>query len=45
MDVGNRVVVKTMPDRETLEAFLAGMSGATEVIFDVEKGEFEWVAR
>lgn len=35
--------IKKMPDQATLEAFLEGMSGSVKVIFDINKGEFEWL--
>lgn len=35
-------LVKKMPTRKTLEAFVEGMSGESKVYFDTEKGEFIW---
>ena len=35
-----KLVIKKMPDRETLEEFVGGMCGKPTVIFDAEKGEF-----
>lgn len=35
-----KVKIEKMPDRETLEEFIAGMSGTTNIIFDAEKGGF-----
>jgi hypothetical protein len=35
--------IKKMPDRETLEAFLRGFHGKVDVVFNLEKGVFEWV--
>lgn len=35
-------LIKKMPNRKTLEAFVEGMSGDSKVYFDTEKGEFIW---
>lgn len=35
--------IKVMPDQETLEAFMEGMSGPVKVYFDTELGEFVWL--
>lgn len=40
------VTIRQMPDKETLEAFLAGLNGGpVRVIFDSERGEFVWICR
>ena len=36
-------LIQKMPDRQTLEAFVKGLEGGVTVIFNLEKGEFEWV--
>ena len=37
-----RLVIKEMPDKEILEAFVNGLNGATEVYFDIKEGKFMW---
>lgn len=36
------MLIKKMPDKETLEAYLEGLHGNVIVYFDTEKGEFIW---
>lgn len=36
-------LIKQMPDKQTLEAFVRGLSGGTRVTFNTETGQFEWV--
>ena len=36
-----KIVIREMPNRETLEAFIAGTMGPTRVTFNIEKGVFE----
>ncbi len=38
-------LIKKMPDKETLEAFIRSLSGPVEVYFDREKGEFVWLKK
>lgn len=38
-----KIELKKMPDKETLEEFLNGMHQSPKVIFNIEKGELEWV--
>jgi hypothetical protein len=44
MPSGCKIVIKKMPDRKTLEAFIEGSFSPEpgEVYFDLEKGEFVW---
>jgi len=37
-----RRIINKMPDKETLEEFVQGLHGTSEVVFNIEKGEFEW---
>jgi hypothetical protein len=36
-------LIKKMPDKETLEAYLEGSHGSVKVVFNLLKGVFEWV--
>ena len=37
-------IIKKMPDRETLEAFLEGVLGSKpKVVFNIETKEFQWL--
>jgi transcriptional regulator of NAD metabolism len=36
-------LIKQMPDRETLEAFVRGLEESPTVIFNLKDGKFEWV--
>jgi len=36
-------LIKVMPDKETLEAFMEGMNGHVVVSFNLDKGQFEWL--
>ena len=38
-----RIKLNIMPDKETLEEFLNGMHQVPKVIFNIEKGELEWL--
>jgi hypothetical protein len=38
-----RSIIKKMPDKETLEEFVNGMHQSPTVIFNLEKGIFEWL--
>ncbi len=42
LSTGDKLSIKVMPDREMLEAFLRGMHGQPEVLFNSDTGEFEW---
>lgn len=35
-------IIKEMPDQETLEAFVEGLSGEVQVYFDKDERIFKW---
>jgi hypothetical protein len=34
--------INEMPDKETLEGFVSGLSGEVKVVYNIEKGKLEW---
>lgn len=43
--IKERITIKEMPDRKTLEEFLEGSHGTPTVIFNKDEGRFEKVKR
>lgn len=41
--IPKKKIIKEMPDRQTLEAYIDGLEGKVQVIFNIDEGKFEWV--